>query len=489
MIHGREFNPSLWMTTSNEPQLEPLPGDVEVDVAVVGGGITGLTTALLLHQSGVRVAVLEAGDLAASTSGFTTGKFTSLHRLIYADLARRVGDQAAAQYAAANQEAIEQVARLTKALNIQCQFQRQSAYTYTCNPDRVGDIEEEYETAARIGLPVALDREVGLPFPVEAALRLDDQVQLHPRQYCLGLAGAIDGDSRVHTQTRVTDIVESNGRCEVITDRGTVRAERAIVATLVPFLSAGELDRRFNPSRSYLVAARVNGPPLEGMYISAEDPIRSLRSANGHLLVGGDAHAVGHDPDTKRHYEALEQFARERFDVLEFTHRWSAQDYVPPDRLPYIGQPGPDASDRILVATGFQKWGLTLGTAAAMLLRDLVLGDDNSWLSLFDARRKGYPEASQGDGHHQHGEFKQPSSPEDLAPGEGAVFGDDDDQVAVYRDEQGGLHKVSALCTHLGCPVSFNTAERSWDCHCHGSRFDVDGRLLQGPAVKDLDPA
>lgn len=483
-----EHNPSLWMTTSPAARHGPLEGDLSVDVVVVGGGITGLTTAVLLRERGTRVAVLEAGELAAGTSGYTTGKLTALHRLTYADLSRRVGEAAAQTYAAANQAAIEQVADLVQRYSIDCGFERQSAYTYTRDADRLCDLEAEVEAANRVGLSAELLEQVGLPFDVRGAVRLGNQAQFHPRRYCLGLARHIDAGSQVFTHTRVTGIRENGGGCLVETVRGTVRADRVVVATLVPFIEDGHLDRVSSPSRSYLISARVGIPTLDGMYISAEDPVRSLRSAEGELLVGGESHPVGHDPDTSRRYEALERFTRDHFPLLEVTHRWSAQDYLPPDGVPFVGRPR-GASDRILVATGFRKWGLTLGTAAAMLLTDLALGRGNDWLTLFDAGRKGYTPTPSGGGHKHGGTPPAPDSPERLAPGTGAVFDEQGRKSAVFRDEDGDLHAVSATCTHLGCEVSFNPAERSWDCHCHGSRFDVDGHVLQGPAVKDLPPA
>jgi Rieske Fe-S protein len=235
---------------------------------------------------------------------------------------------------------------------------------------------------------------------------------------------------------------------------------------------------------------------MEGMYISVDEPTRSLRStADGHLIVGGEGHSVGTEEDTDRRYQALENWSSRFFPEASLAFRWSAQDYRSVDRLPYIGRLSRKAA-RVFVATGFAKWGMTNGTVAAMIISDLIEETENQWAATFDSTRTGLAHglvdvlgANLEVAKHFVGDrisTGRRSAAGDLEPGTGAVGSSDKEAVAAFLDESGLLHTVSATCTHLGCVVSFNTAERSWDCPCHGSRFDVDGRVLQGPAIKDL---
>jgi nitrite reductase/ring-hydroxylating ferredoxin subunit len=237
------------------------------------------------------------------------------------------------------------------------------------------------------------------------------------------------------------------------------------------------------------------------MYLSADSPTRSVRpvvAGGAEAVLGGEGHKVGHDPDTRERYAALEDWARERFDVAEITYRWSAQDYVPADSVPYIGRAGP-RSQRLFVATGFKKWGMSTAAVAAIILRDRIGGRPNPWAELFDSTRldvKGEAKSFVTENVDVAKRFvgdrlRARSAPAaaELAPGEGAIAELDGDRVAAFRDDDGRLHAVSARCTHMGCLVAWNTAERSWDCPCHGSRFDPDGNILQGPAVAPLEPA
>jgi Rieske Fe-S protein len=270
-----------------------------------------------------------------------------------------------------------------------------------------------------------------------------------------------------------------------------------VVATHLPFLDAGGFFARAHPYRSYAMAVRTAGPRPRGMYISAESPTRSVRSTpDAWVLLGGEGHKVGQDDDTRRRYEALERWAREHYEVAEVGYRWSAQDYESVDGLPYVGRLTP-ASDRILVATAFRKWGMSNGTAAGMILRDLMAGRENPWAETFAATRlapgasvKTLVTENLDAGKRFIGDRLRswrPRPAAEIPPGRGEIADLDGETVAAYRDDAGVLRAVAPDCTHLGCRVSFNTAERSWDCPCHGSRFDVDGRVIQGPAVRDLE--
>ncbi len=496
-----ERNVSLWVATAPETDYPPLAGDLAVDVAVIGAGITGLSVAALLKRAGARVAVVEAGRVAAGVTGYTTAKVTALHGLIYRDLVNDLGAERARLYADANQAAIERVAAFVREGAIDCDFRRLAAYTYTEDPARVADIQAEVEASRRLGLPASYTETTALPYPIRAAVRFDDQAQFHPRKYCLALARAIPGDgSHLFELTRATDVAEG-APCVVTTARGTVRADHVVLATQIPFLDRGGFFAKTSPSRSYALAARVDGPVPEGMYLSAEEPVRSVRSqpVGGEtlLVLGGEGHKVGQDEDTRRRYAALEAWAGARFAVRAVDYRWSAQDYLPVDNVPYIGRLTP-GSERLYVATGYKKWGMTTGTLAGMLITDAILGRDNPWAALFDATRVELTRSAQdfiaanadvakrfvGD---RLALLQAPPLAE-LARGEGQVVEVAGERVAAYRDEAGVVHAVSPICGHLGCVVTWNSAERTWDCPCHGSRYDYDGRAIQGPTVKDLAP-
>ncbi len=496
-----ERNMSLWVDTSPQTSYPPLSGDVTADVAVIGAGITGLSTALLLKRAGARVAVVEAGRVASGATGYTTAKVTSLHGLVYAHFMKQVGEERARQYADANQAAIGQVAAFVEEYEIDCDLRRAAAYTYTEDPARVGDIEAEVEASQRLGLPASYTETTDLPYPIRGAVCFDHQAHFQPRKYCLALAGLIPGNgSHVFEVTRVTG-VEEGSPCEVTTGHGTIRAQHVVLATQIPFMDRGGFFAKTSPSRSYALGLRVEGTAPEGMYLSAETPTRSIRPhpIGGEILliIGGEGHKVGQDEDTRRRYAALEEWGSERFDVRSIDYRWSAQDYIPVDNLPYIGRLT-SGSERIFVATGFKKWGMTTGTFAGTIISDTILGRTNPWSSLFDATRVDLAHSAKqlvtqntnvakrflGD------RFGIPKASDltALAPGEGRVVEIDGERIAAYRDEAGYVHAVSPICGHLGCVVSWNTAERTWDCPCHGSRYDFDGHALQGPTVRDLEP-
>jgi glycine/D-amino acid oxidase-like deaminating enzyme/nitrite reductase/ring-hydroxylating ferredoxin subunit len=495
-----EANRSLWVATTDEEAGDSGPHTVHgarFDVVVVGAGITGLTTARLLLDDGASVAVLDAGPVAAGVTGYTTAKVTALQRTTASEIAEQHGPERAHAYVQANRTAVEKVAELVAADSIDCDLERAPACTYTERSDEVATVEAEYRALGEAGLPARLDSATELPFDVAAAVWLDDQLQFHPRRYCLGLARAVaDRGGAVHDHLPVLDVKEQADGCTVETRHGTLRAEHVVVATHLPFPKAGAYFARAHPYRSYALAARTAGERPLGMYISVESPTRSVRStADGWVVIGGEGHKVGHDEDTTRRYEALERWARDHYRIEEIGYRWSAQDYESVDGLPYVGHLT-SRHARIWVATAFRKWGMSNGTAAAMLLADAIAGRTNPWAETFESNRRP-SRSSLGTLVAENLEVgkrfvgdrvrsRRNPSPGALAPGQGGMVDVGGETVACYRDEAGALHAVSPTCTHMGCRVAFNTAERTWDCPCHGSRFDVDGNVVQGPAVEPL---
>jgi glycine/D-amino acid oxidase-like deaminating enzyme len=458
MGRTRERNLSWWMQ-SEPPQARPALGtDVDVDVAVVGGGLTGIATAAELRARGVEVVVREADRIASGSTGFTTAKVTALHGLRYADLVRRHGASLAQQYADANAWAVERVVELDP------DAQRFPAVTYTTDPSRRHEIEDEVEAARSLRLPASLVTTADLPFGIAAGVRFDDQAQIHPRRLTLRLAEGLD----VYEQTRVVDLAEHSDGVELTTEHGTVRARHAVLATLLPFDDAGAFFAKTEPVRSYAMAVRIDGGPPSGMYLGVDSPTRSFRpltfdDGEVGLVVGGNGHRVGEEDDTPGQYQELEAWARATFAVRTVEARWSAQDYVPVDHVPYIGRS--PRRRHTLVATGFQKWGMTTAFVAGSILADAITGRENPWSEVFDASRADVAESAK--------EFVTTNA-------------------HILKPFVQGHLRRTRRCTHLGCLVTWNEAERSWDCPCHGSRFAEDGAVLEGPATTpvsvDTDP-
>ncbi|QGG94248.1 FAD-dependent oxidoreductase [Actinomarinicola tropica] len=456
---------SAWLATAEHPHFPPLDGDLDVDVAVVGGGITGLTAALLLRRDGHRVALVEADRIGAGTTGGTTGKVTVQHGMVYASLIERHGVERAQAYAAANRAAVEEVAALVAELGIDCDLRRAPAYAYVRDEQMRGDLEAEHDAATRAGCTYTATTDIDLPFEVVLALRADEQILLHPSRYTAGLARAL-ADEGVHVVegTRATGVDERDDHAVVHTTSGRVRAAQVVVATLIPFLDRGGFFARMRPTRAYGISLRLGSDAPQGMHIDVGPGGMSTRPWNDGgrpgLVVVGSSHPTGAADVGPDRWDDLERWARAHVDVEAVVHRWSAQDHTTVDGIPYVGRV--PMSTRTFVATGFRKWGLSNGTAAARLLADLLGGREGPWHAAFDATRIGGA-ATLGDTVKGNLEVA------------GHFVGD--------RLSRG---RTGPTCTHLGCALRWNGAEGSWDCPCHGSRFAADGQVLDGPAVRAL---
>ena len=501
MEHLNDANPSFWITSTEDTSYPRLEGDSRVDVAIVGGGILGITAAYLLQQDGRSVALLEGDRIVRGVTGYTTGKITSGQQLIYSELVHKFGRDGARLYGESNEAALAKIAELVDRLGIDCDFERQDNYTYTESDSELSSVREEAEIAASLGLPATFVTESPLPFPIKGAVRFGNQAQFHPRKYLLALAERFaSAGGFIFENTKAVD-VDDGDVCTVETDSGKVTADHVIVATNMPFLDRGLFFAKVHPMRSYAVAGYVDAAaPSEGMYISVESPTRSIRLIRDGdrtlLQLGGEGHKTGQQDDAEGCYRRLEDDLRRRFGVGEIAYRWSTQDTVSVDSVPYIGRVT-RTSDRILTGTGFRKWGMTNGTLAAMLLTDQIAGRENPWAAFYDSKRLDLPQSAKefvkenlNVAQHWFGDRVQtPGDPlEQLAPGEGTVIRRSGQAIAVHKQEDGSLRGLSAVCTHLACIVHWNNAERSWDCPCHGSRFDLDGNVLQGPAVRPLEP-
>lgn len=460
---------SYWIESAPPRRAHPpLEGDLAADVAVVGAGVVGLCTARELTRAGRDVVVLEAGRIAAGVTGHTTGKLTSLHGLRYARLRDRHGAEAAAHYAEAQEDALRQVERLCAELGVDAEIERRPAYTYTLDESRGEEIHAEAAAASEAGLRAAAVTDTGLPYPVFAAVRVEDQLQFHPRRFLLGLADdLIAHGGRLHENTRVTGLHEGVDCRLSLEGGGTVHARDVVLATHFPLRCHSSLIVRLTVLRELVVAAPVEERHApHGMYVTAEPGTRSVRTAplgDGRrlLIVAGEAFEPGSGgvPDRLDRLEAWARGQLPGFAEAPTVHRWAAQDVHTADGLPCVGHEHPD-TQHVYVATGFGGWGLSNGVAAGRLLTAHLTGAPRpAWTELVDPRRL---------------------LPVREVPG--VVRG----QTTVARHYLAG-RRTGRRCTHMGCELGFNETEQSWECPCHGSRFAPDGTVLQGPATRPLE--
>lgn len=490
---------SYWIASTEATNYPALDRDIKVDVAIVGGGMVGITAAYMLKKEGLKVAVIEADRILQGTTGHTTAKITSQHSLIYNRIKSYMGEEKAKQYADANEAAISTISNLIKDEGIECDFHREPAYTFTFVDSYVQKIADEASTASGLGIKASFVESIPLPFKIKAAVRFEDQARFHPRKYLLALAKTIEGDgSYIFEHSRVVDINDGNPATLVTKQGKKVTAGNIIIASHFPcYDGMGFYFARMYPERSYSIAVRVKEKFLGGMYITAEDPGRSIRSQEYEggemLIIGGEHHKTAHGTDMSKHYDNLVEFSRQHYEMQELLYRWSTQDYTTLDKVPYVGRLT-SRHPNIYVATGFRKWGMTNGTASALIIRDLIVKGENPWADVYNPTRF-VPNPSitsfitiNADvaANYVSGKLKPVPHDFDLNNGEAKAVEIEGHKMGVYKDEKGQVHTVDTTCTHLGCELKWNDAEKTWDCPCHGSRFTYEGEIVEGPAINEL---
>jgi len=492
---------SYWQETAGEQfqRYAPLEHPLDVDVAVLGGGITGLTAAAELKAAGLRVAVLEAVEIGSGTSGYTSGHLDATSDLPLAQMIADFGESHARAIAAGLRQAIDAIEHRAARYG-DCEFRRIPSYQFTQSVEGLEALREQCSAARKLGFESWFTRNVPLPLTVIGAVETAHQGRLHILHYLQQLAAEIDGDGcSVYENTRAAPPVAGQP-CTVQTPGGRVTAKSVFVATHSPFLGISQFEFRVFPYQSYVLAARVDDEVADALYWDDADPYHYIRLASpadaSLLIVGGADHKTGQAGDEREQFEILERYAREQFSVRSVEQRWSGQYFIPADGLPHVGRV--PAMDDVYLATGFAGTGLTWGTLAGMLVARMIRGEKHPLedvlnpgrLTLMASANQVIAENLDVMRRFIADRFtgEAPRDDAELAPGCGAIMNHQGCQVAAYRDRAGHLFRFSPVCSHAGCIVQWNEAERTWDCPCHGGRFTATGRRFAGPPTKDLAP-
>lgn len=457
---------SLWLEKTEVNSYPIVTQDINVDVIIIGGGMAGLTSAYLLQKAGKKVAIIEARKIGEGTSGFTTAHITSEHNLAYNYLINTFGFEKAKLYADANQEAIDSIAKVITTEKIECNFEKTNSYLFSENSEDVEKLQKDFEAAKKLGLPVTYLESAPLSFKTCSAIQYTNQAEFHPVKYMNALAKMISERSGlIFEQTRCINVEETDP-CQVILENGKVlKALDVIVATQAPILDRGLYFARMKILRSYVIGVKMK-EKISGLFDDTLDPyhyIRNVQTDHGDIvLIGGEDHQTGKITDTELCFKKLEDYAKAHFTIESIPYRWSSQDAYPNDQVPFIG-PYTRTSKHLFITTGFSGYGMTNSMISGQLLTDLILKKDNPLSELYSPTR-----------------FK--AIKESLQMSKAAIG------VAKtgLKDKFQKKKDKGPKCTHLGCMLHLNTAENSWDCPCHGSRFSKDGKVLNGPAVKPL---
>ncbi len=494
---------SYWREINDIPSFTSLPSDMETDVVIIGAGLTGVTAAYLLRNSGLKVIVVEGRTMFTGTTAFTTAKITAQHGPIYQQLISTFGKEKAKMYYEANMDAKNYMELLVSQHGIECDYEKADAYIYAETEDGAEVLQKEMEAYNALDIKSSsLTKKTELPFQIKTALKLENQGQFHPLKYAKVLIEkSVEKGVQFFEQSRAKTV--SSGHTVEMMDGKKIKAKKVLVCSHFPFNDGeGLYFARMHPERSYVVAAKAREGDPKGMYINVEKPTRSIRNTLGgdgtrYLLIGGEGHITGRfDGDTVENYEKLAMYGREQFNIESFDYRWSAQDLVTLDQLPYVG-PITSGNEDVLVATGYAKWGMTNSTVAARIMADNVLGKDNPYAELYSPTRSKMKKedissftatnASVAKEFIKGKTEKVDLTLDDLKLGTGDIVKVDGKKVGAFKDETGKVYLVKPVCTHMGCDVAFNHAETSWDCPCHGSRFSYTGDVLEGPAFEPLE--
>lgn len=490
---------SIWKAKASNPEFPSLEEDIEVEVAIVGGGITGITTAHLLAKSGVQVAVLEGKEIGGGTTASSTGNLYTMVDNRLHHIHAKFDKDTANTVAESRTAAVDLIEQLTQDHLIDCSFKRQPWILYTETGEEKETIQKTKKTLIDFGLEVKDLQSLPLPFQIDSAIKVENQAQFNPAAFVSGLAQKIDQNKcRIYEKTPVHHIEKDTPHI-LHTPKGKIKAKKVILATHSPKGVYG-LHTALYPYREYALAAKLKlGEYPEGIFWSTDSKthpsLRSYDTAEGKFLITvGYHHKVGQEDPDKDYFRDLEKNLRKSYQVEEVVYKWSAQHYKSADGLPYIGE---STDDNIYVATGFSTDGLTYGVVSAMIFRDILTGRENKWADTYKAKRFTPLKSAKSFIKENMNVLKEylkdiPGKADahifsDVKAGEGKIVEVKDEKWAVHRNEEGILCAASAVCTHMECIVNWNNEEKTWDCPCHGSRFKPTGEVIEGPAFSPLD--
>ena len=493
------MNKSYWTETTKRPQFKKLEEDIDIDVCIIGAGITGISTAYMLNGQNLNICIIDKGEICSGVIENTTAKITSQHGLIYKYLMETFGEEYARKYFQSNEEAIKGIKEIIKKENIACDFEKTENYVYTCKEEYIQTIKDEVETIRMIGGNAEFIENTSLPFKIEAGIKLENQAKFHPLKYLYGLIKVLEKNNiSVFTNSRVIEMKKNNGMYNIKTEEGkTITAKYVVMATHYPIKNfPGMHFLKMYQDRSYAIAIKPNGKFPKEMYISAESPVASFRAINDELLIiGGAEHKTGENNiDLDISYKQLETYAKEIYPEAEIEYQWATQDCVSIDKVPYIGEFS-NLMPNLYIATGYKKWGMTTSYVAAKIISDKILKKKNEYENIYKATRfapiGNYKEFGNMLKQTVYSlginKIKIPETEfEDIEKNSGGVVEYKGKKIGVYKDESGKLFIVEPYCAHLGCELSWNNLEKTWDCPCHGSRYTYEGKVITEPTVKDL---
>lgn len=492
---------SYWIkSTKNNNKPETLEQDLSCDVCVIGAGIFGLSVAYYLAKKGLKVIVLDKGNIGEGVSSFTTAKITSQHGLIYNYLANDFGTEFAKLYLESNQGAIQNIKNIIDIENIECDFEYQNSYVYTTNLDETQKIEQEADIVNSLGFKANIKSTLPLPFKVASSIEFPNQAQFHPRKYMLGLYNSIiDNKSLIFSHTTAVDVRKDGLFYDTFTTTHKITSKHVVLASHYPFINIpGFYFTKMYQSTSYALVVETKQKLFEGMYINIKEPIFSFRTIKEGdkrlLLIAGRGHKTGDEQNVETSYLDLEAEAKKLFPDCNVLYRWNTEDCITLDKVPYIGKFS-NLMPNVYIGTGFNKWGMTTSNVAANIITDNILGIDNKYQDVFISTRMS-PIKNRWEVKNI---IKQTTSSlilenikipdgtlDKIQKDNGAIIEVNGKKVGIYKDSSGNIFAVKPICTHLGCLLTWNNLDKTWDCPCHGSRFDFTGKNLYDPAIKNL---